>query len=149
MLLVIKNTGSFFHLKGPSWIQAKFTPSQVTRFSLRILLISLCSGLSLKQSCFLYQHLCTFLLSVPLSMLYVLLRAYPSINTPLSTAHRDAWPFSKLLPIFHVHPWSHLFLCYIIGLLESQMIWAKSVLSQSLKSFCGKLSYSLFAAMMN
>ena len=45
-------------------------------------------------------------------MLYILLKA-PSINTPPSTTQRDAGPISQLHPTFYVHPWLHLFLCYV------------------------------------
>ena len=44
-------------------------------------------------------------------MLYILLKAPPSINTPPSTTQRDAGPIGKLLPTFYIHPWLRLFLC--------------------------------------
>ena len=56
---------------------------------------------------------CFSLLSVSLSMLYILLKAPPSINTPPSTTQRDAGPISKLHPTFYIHPWLHLVLCYM------------------------------------
>ena len=46
-------------------------------------------------------------------MLYILLKAPPSINTPPSTTQRDAGPISKLHPTFYIHPWLHLVLCYM------------------------------------
>ena len=56
---------------------------------------------------------CFSLLSVSLSVLCILLKAPPSINTPPSTTQRDAGPISKLHPTFYIHPWLHLFLCYV------------------------------------
>lgn len=91
--------------------QVKFITSQGAWFSLRKPLVSLCSGLRLTiyPASIFSLSLFECYASFQKLLLQRLLQAQPN-ETP--------WPVCGLHPAFHIHPCSHLLLCYI-GVPES------------------------------